>query len=103
MICRRKVAKLFPGGVLFPREGKEDGSYFWPGNSPDLNPIEHMWATLKARLNSEKPVYTEAALLESAQRIWRDMVAEGIHRRVIANFPERIAAVLDAGGGRTKY
>ena len=30
-------------------------------------------------------------------------MAEGIHRRVIDNFLERIAAVIDAGGGRTEY
>ena len=23
------------------------GSFFWLGNSPDMNPIEHVWALLK--------------------------------------------------------
>ena len=36
----------------------------WPGNSPDLNPIENLWSTIKLRLHSEDCT-TKTRLIEA--------------------------------------
>ena len=44
----------------------------FPTYSPDLNPIENMWSTLKYRVACDGPK-TEAALLRSLQAHWEDL------------------------------
>lgn len=75
----------------------------WPPQSPDLNPIEHMWAWLKGRLNE----YETAAkgmndLFDRVGETWYKFTKEEC-RRVIDTMPERCQAVLRAKGGWTDY
>jgi hypothetical protein len=43
----------------------------WPSQSPDLNPIEHMWALVKRRLNDyDTPPSDMQELFERATDVW---------------------------------
>jgi len=75
----------------------------WPAQSPDLNPIEHLWAHLKRKLTN----YPEApgGVLELWQRVreeWSDIKAETC-QSLVESMPRRVEALIRAKGGHTKY
>jgi len=41
----------------------------WPGNSPDLNPIENLWSVRKSRLQ-KFDCTTMAKLIETIAQVW---------------------------------
>ena len=75
----------------------------WPSQSPDLNPIEHIWVLLKSKLNQyhERPdgmLTLWSRISEEWERITRaDCLA------VIDSMPRRILALKKAKGGYIKY
>ena len=83
----------------------------WPPYSPDLNPIENLWALLKKEaykvypdLDSLKGKGDEAEtqLFQILERAWanlREKVMEGL----ISSMPHRCAAIIKAEGWHTKY
>ena len=75
----------------------------WPPQSPYLNPIEHLWVKLKRRLNSyEEEPKSIYELWERVQDTWNDIGAATCER-LVGSMPSRVAAVLEAKGGYTKY
>ena len=42
----------------------------WPGNSPDLNPIEALWKLVKRKM-AQKVITTKIELTESLIHIWK--------------------------------
>jgi len=75
----------------------------WPAQSPDLNPIEHLWYHLKRRLGDyEEPASGILQLWERVQVEW-DRIEPEVCQNLIESMPRRIAAVLKAKGGYTKY
>jgi transposase len=74
-----------------------------PPNSPDLNPIENIWAHIKYRLAKEYPFVTARKELEIIiTHIWEEM-ADDRFNNLIESMPRRIAAVIEAKGGSIKY
>ena len=75
----------------------------WPSLSPDLNPIEHLWAILKRRLNQhERAPSGMNELWERIETEW-DKIDVDICLNLIKSIPRRVQAVLKAKGGWTDY
>lgn len=75
----------------------------WPAQSPDLNPIEHLWSHLKRRLAQyEEPPAGVHELWERVQKEWEGIPKE-VCQNLISSMPRRVAAVIKAQGGHTKY
>jgi len=75
----------------------------WPAQSPDLNPIEHLWHHLKRRLGGyEVPPSGITELWERVEKEWEG-IDISICQGLIESMPRRVEAVLKAKGGYTKY
>lgn len=72
----------------------------WPSQSPDLNPIEHLWDMLDRQV--QKHTYSnKAALFKALKEEWNKIPPDYINR-LIQSMPHR-CAVIAAKGMATKY
>ena len=84
-------------------EGKPYEVLEWPSQSPDLNPIEHLWCHFKRQLAKYNPQPN------SIHKLWENMVEEWNKisvetcRKLIESMPRRLEAVIKAKGGHTDY
>jgi transposase len=83
----------------------------WPPNSPDMNPIEHIWKELKSKLHCRfpdtyalrgGPERVREALAEQLQVAWRELEPD-VFDRLIFSMPARIQALYEAKGWYTRY
>ena len=74
----------------------------WPGNSPDLNPIENLWSLLKRKLRKITNPNKEI-LLKNIHKIWKTEINQSILSNLAESMPNRIKKVLLAKGDTTKY
>jgi hypothetical protein len=73
----------------------------WPGNSPDLNPIENLWAHMAEEVAKRDPK-TLVELRESIEEEWEKIDVDFLEKLVFS-MPTRMGAVLEANGRLTKY
>jgi hypothetical protein len=75
----------------------------WPGNSPDLNPIENLWEIMKREIASEM-ITNKIQLIEKMIKVWHNNIdIQNNAIKCIESMPRRVEAVISAKGGITKY
>jgi len=73
-----------------------------PPSSPDLNPIEKIWRSIKQRLKNRGVIWTPEDLKRAIQEEWDAVTIEEINRQ-IDTMPARVEAVSNARGGPTAF
>ena len=83
----------------------------WPPNSPDMNPIENLWAHLKLELHrrypdtkylSGSPAVIRRILKRRLLEVWWD-IGEEVLTGLVKSMPHRVRALLKAKGWYTEY
>ena len=75
----------------------------WPPQSPDLNPIKHLWNEVDKhlRLSGSSPT-SRHDLWEKIQVVWQSIEVEFV-QKLIFTMPERVERVVDLLAAKAGY
>ena len=65
----------------------------WPGNSPDLNPIENCWVLLKQKVAAHNPT-SLSNLKQAIKQVWMNEISINYCEKLCLSMPERIKMSL---------
>ncbi|GFU62796.1 uncharacterized protein TNCV_1350511 [Trichonephila clavipes] len=75
----------------------------WPGNSPDVNPIENLWSVAKRHV-SKVDCSTKKTMIEDAIIVWfRDGKIKTLCSNLVESMPNRVQDLIQAGRGHILY
>ena len=75
----------------------------WPGNSPDINPIENLWSICKQRLRTMDCTSKEK-LIQALIQVWyKDPQSLKDCSKLVDSMPKRIKMLLNNRGGHIMY
>ena len=73
----------------------------WPARSPDLNPIENIWAIIDRKMSAYNITGVEH-LKQCLHQEWLD-ISKGLCQKLISSMKSRVKACYKAKGGYFKY
>lgn len=79
------------------------GTLQWPAQSPDLNPIEHLWDELERRIRLRPRRPSSLPELATALKEEWSAISPVFYKNLVESLPRRIEAVIRAKGGPTRY
>ena len=75
----------------------------WPGNSPDLNPIENLSSIVKNCLR-KMDCPNKIKLIQSVIHVWfHDEEIKQICKKLVSSIKEQVKLVLENKGGHISY
>ncbi|GFV31711.1 transposable element Tcb1 transposase [Trichonephila clavipes] len=74
----------------------------WPGQSPDLNPIENLWFKIGYEISKKKPS-NKRELIEALIFSFNHIVTKDLLLKLVHSMPKRCRAVIKANGWPIKY
>ena len=74
----------------------------WPAQSPDLNPIEHLWDHLKRKIREGPKSNSLDELWKRVETEW-NRIPQDVCENLVRSMPRRLKELRDAKGGNTKY
>ncbi|GBP05161.1 Transposable element Tc1 transposase [Eumeta japonica] len=72
-----------------------------PPQSPDLNPIEHLWEELDRRVK-KRAISTKSELQKALKEEWSN-IGENVTKNLVHSMPKRLNEVINQRGLPTKY
>ena len=73
----------------------------WPGNSPDLNPFENLWANMKRR-HQHIDTSSREKVIDEVTKIWKKLEISELDT-LASSMPTMIQECIRRKGGSTKY
>ena len=72
----------------------------WPGNSPDMDPVEKLWAILKEKVFATPYCTTLPQLIARVKHVWQelDQNKDLLTSLVDKNWTERVSEVIKHHG-----
>ena len=75
----------------------------WPAQSPDMNPIENLWAVMKKAVQKvHKSGDTVDVLIKNIKEAWENIPMEVINR-LVETMPTRVNELKKNKGKSTRY
>ena len=69
----------------------------WPGNSPDVSPIENLWAIVDQSIGEMKQATDEKSLIENVKRSWAEIKPQTLYN-LVAGMPGKMHACVRESG-----
>ena len=75
----------------------------WPGNSPDLNPIENVWAEMKRKLKKDHMITSLPLLIRAIKMMWVRDLPPKYFKKLAESMPRRLQKCLANNGHASGY